>query len=102
MNTYHVRPWGDDVNGAGTQDAPWRSFYKAFHTAGPGDAVIVTGGRDEATHMCHTLSIEFDAKSRRICVVVDGWFAYEGWDLSKATEIYSRWLDAINEQAAAT
>lgn len=43
-NTYFISPTGDDINGNGSQTAPFYSLQKAVDLATPGDSIIMAGG----------------------------------------------------------
>ncbi|MEM1521093.1 MAG: hypothetical protein QXK42_06095, partial [Candidatus Korarchaeum sp.] len=42
--TYYVAPWGDDSN-PGTRERPWKSPGLATRRIGPGDTLVIMGGR---------------------------------------------------------
>ncbi|MEM0268529.1 MAG: right-handed parallel beta-helix repeat-containing protein [Candidatus Korarchaeum sp.] len=42
--TYYVAPWGDDSN-PGTRERPWKSPGLATRRIGPGDTLMIMGGR---------------------------------------------------------
>lgn len=42
--TYHISPSGSDSSGDGSQGNPWRSVFKAYQMASPGDVVQMSAG----------------------------------------------------------
>ena len=43
VRTFFLSPTGNDGN-SGTQDAPWRTIWKAMMSTGPGDLIYMRGG----------------------------------------------------------